>query len=322
MSDSVLLWGGFNAVVVVLLALDLGILTRKDREISFKESLIWSGVWTALALVFNLVLWAVWPEHGIGEGLKPGDAAMQFFTGYLIERALSIDNLFVFIIIFSFFQVPKRLQYQVLFWGIIGALILRAIFIFAGAAIIERFEWTLYLFGAFLVFTGYKLAVQKETKFNPDKNPGLRLMRRVMPVAGEYHGKKYFIKKQHKLTATPLAAVLIVVAFTDLIFALDSIPAIFAVTHNTFIVYTSNIFAVLGLRALYFAVAELVHLFHFLNYGLCVVLIFIGLKMLLAKWVHMNVGLSLIIVFAVLTISVVASVIWPEQKGETKGNAD
>ncbi len=315
MNHETLLWVAFNLVVVALMALDLGVHSRGKHEVSPKDSLLWSAGWMLVALLFNLGIWLWWPQPVQPGDLKPGDAAMQFFTGYLIERALSIDNLFVFIVIFAHFRVRKAEQFKVLFWGIIGALVLRAVFIFGGAAIIHRFEWTIFLFGAFLVYTGIRLALEKNKEIEVENNPIIKFLNRHLRTTDKYHGGKYFVKIDGKRFATPLVTVLAAVAVTDLVFALDSIPAIFAVTRDTFIVYSSNIFAVLGLRALYFAVSELVQKFHLLAYGLAVVLVFVGAKMLLQSVLEIGVAVSLFVVVGVLVAAVVASLLWPAKKG-------
>jgi len=275
-------WVGFNVVVLAILALDLGVLHRRSEKVSLKEAASWSAVWVALSLGFAF---AIYQTMGKESGL-------EFLTGYLIEYALSVDNIFVFVLIFTYFKVPEKYQHRVLFWGIIGALVLRGVMIVAGSALVTRFAWTLYIFGAFLVFTGVKMAFQKdEDVYNPERDPILRLARRLVPVTDDYHGDKFFIRQPGKTgrlryAATPLFIVLLIVDTTDIIFATDSIPAIFAVTRDPFIVYTSNICAVLGLRALYFLLASVVDKFVYLKLGLSLVLVFIGGKMLLEHFVH------------------------------------
>jgi tellurite resistance protein TerC len=296
-------WVGFNVVVLAILALDLGVLHRKSEKVSLKEAAIWSGVWVALSLSFAF---AIYRTMGRQSGL-------EFLTGYLIEYALSVDNIFVFVLIFSYFSVPEKYQHRVLFWGIIGALVLRGVMIVAGSALVTRFSWTLYIFGAFLVFTGLKMALQKdEAVYNPERDPVLRLSRRLMPVTTEYRGDKFFVREPDaggriRTAATPLFIVLMIVDTTDIIFATDSIPAIFAVTRDPFIVYTSNICAVLGLRALYFLLANVVDKFVYLKLGLSVVLIFIGAKMLLEQLIHIPILASLGVVAVVLGTSILAS---------------
>jgi tellurite resistance protein TerC len=300
-------WVGFNVVVLAILALDLGVLHRRSEKVSLKEAATWSAVWVALSLGFAF---AVYQTMGKESGL-------EFLTGYLIEYALSVDNIFVFVLIFTYFGVPEKYQHRVLFWGIIGALLLRGVMIIAGSALVARFSWSLYIFGAFLVFTGLRMALQKdEDVYNPERDPILRLARRLVPVTEDYHGDKFFVRQPGKkgrsrYAATPLFIVLLIVDTTDIIFATDSIPAIFAVTRDPFIVYTSNICAVLGLRALYFLLASVVDKFVYLKLGLSLVLVFIGGKMLLEHFVHLPIVASLGVVGAVLAASIVASLRWP-----------
>ena len=303
------LWGwiGFNVVVLAILALDLGVLHRREAKVSVREAATWSGVWVGLSLCFAF---AVYRTMGRESGL-------EFLTGYLIEYALSVDNIFVFVLIFSYFNVPEKYQHRVLFWGIVGALVLRGVMIVAGSALVTRFSWTLYIFGAFLVFTGLRMALQKDdAAYNPEHDPVLRLSRKLLPVTNDYHGDSFFVRRLDKdgtsrLAATPLFIVMVIVNTTDIIFATDSIPAIFAVTRDPFIVYTSNICAVLGLRALYFLLAGVVDKFVYLKLGLSIILIFIGLKMLLEAFVHIPIVASLGVVGAVLGTSIFASVKWP-----------
>jgi tellurite resistance protein TerC len=303
------LWGWiwFNVAVLAILALDLGVLHRKSSKVSLKEAAIWSGVWVALSLCFALAIyWNMGKESGL-----------EFLTGYLIEYALSVDNIFVFVLIFSYFSVPEKYQHRVLFWGIIGALVLRGVMIVAGSALVTRFAWTLYIFGAFLVFTGLRMALQKDdAAYNPERDPILRLARKLIPVTPDYRGDKFFVKEPDKtgkvrFSATPLFIVLIIVDTTDIIFATDSIPAIFAVTRDPFIVYTSNICAVLGLRALYFLLASVVDKFVYLKLGLSLVLVFIGAKMLLEHFLHIPIVAALGVVGLVLGSAIFASVKWP-----------
>jgi tellurite resistance protein TerC len=300
-------WVGFNVAVLAILALDLGVLHRRSSTVSLKEATTWSAVWVALSLSFAF---AIYRTMGKESGL-------EFLTGYLIEYALSVDNIFVFVLIFTYFNVPEKYQHRVLFWGIIGALLLRGVMIIAGSALVARFSWTLYIFGAFLVFTGLRMALQKsDDVYNPDRDPVLRLARKIIPVTTEYSGDKFFVKQPDRTgrlrhAATPLFIVLLIVDTTDIIFATDSIPAIFAVTRDPFIVYTSNICAVLGLRALYFLLAGVVDKFVYLKLGLSLVLIFIGGKMLLEHFVHLPIVASLGVVGAVLAASILASLRWP-----------
>ena len=306
------LWGwiGFNAAVLAILALDLGVLHRKAEKVSLKESAAWSAVWVTLSLSFAFGVYRTLGRQ----------AGLEFLTGYLIEYALSVDNIFVFVMIFSYFNVPAKYQHRVLFWGIIGALVLRGVMIVVGAALVARFAWTLYIFGAFLLITGVKMAIQKDNvAYDPEKDPVLRLARRILPVTHEYHGDKFFVQQPDKTgkirwTATPLFIVLVLVDTTDVVFATDSIPAIFAVTRDPFIIYTSNICAVLGLRALYFLLASVVDKFAYLKLGLSLVLIFIGAKMLLEHFIHIPIIASLGVVAAVLLASVIASLQWPRER--------
>jgi tellurite resistance protein TerC len=308
------LWGwiGFNVVVLALLGLDLGVLHRRSAKVSLKEAAGWTAVWVALSLCYAF---AVYWNMGRQAGL-------EFLTGYLIEFALSVDNIFVFVMIFSYFRVPEEYQHRVLFWGIIGALVLRGIMIVAGSALVTRFSWTLYIFGAFLVFTGVRMAMQKdEPAYNPEHDPVLRLARRLIPVTNQYSGHYFFAHTLDKngkrsLAATPLFIVLLVVETTDIIFATDSIPAIFAVTRDPFIVYTSNVCAVLGLRALYFLLGGVVDKFAYLKLGLSIVLIFIGMKMLLEHFIHIPIVASLGVVGAVLASSILVSLRWPRRAPE------
>ena len=302
-------WIGFNVVVLAILALDLGVLHRRSEKVSLKEAAAWSAVWIALSLCFALAIYLTMGQ----------ESGLEFLTGYLIEYALSVDNIFVFVLIFSYFKVPEEYQHRVLFWGIIGALVLRGVMIVAGSVLVARFSWTLYVFGAFLVFTGIKMALQKdEAAYNPERDPILRLSRRLLPVTAEYRGDKFFVHEPDatgrlRYAATPLFIVLIIVDTTDVIFATDSIPAIFAVTRDPFIVYTSNICAVLGLRALYFLLAAVVDKFVYLKLGLSLVLIFIGAKMLLESFIHIPTLGSLGVVAAVLGASILASMRWPRE---------
>jgi tellurite resistance protein TerC len=294
---SLWLWVGFNAFILAMLALDLGVFHRKSHEISVKEATIWSGVWIALAMVFNAGIWY----------FRGSEAGIQFFTGYLIEKSLSVDNIFVIALIFGFFAVPKIQQHRVLFWGILGALVMRAIFIVAGAALLARFHWIIYIFGAFLLFTGIKMALHRNEEIHPEHNPVLKLVRRLVPVTNDYHGGHFFIRNAGKLMATPLFLVLVLVETTDLIFAVDSIPAIFAVTEDPFLVYTSNIFAILGLRSLYFVLAGVMDKFVYLKLGLSAILVFVGAKMLLTEIYKIPATVSLLVVVSMLAVAVVAS---------------
>jgi len=284
-------------VVVVMLILDLGVFHRKAHVIRIKEALIWSAVWISLALLFNI---GVFFWFG-------SEKALLFLTGYLIEESLSVDNLFVFMVIFSYFKVPPIYQHRVLFWGILGALIMRAVFIFTGVTLITKFHWLIYIFGVFLIVTGIRMIFQTETEVHPERNPVLKLFRKIMPISDTYQNGKFFIKQAGRTLATPLFVVLLVVETSDVMFALDSIPAIFAITVDPFIVYSSNIFAILGLRSLYFALAGIMGLFQYLHYGLSAILIFVGIKMMIAEFYKMPVGIALGVVAAILLISILAS---------------
>lgn len=296
---SPLLWGGFVIFVLAMLALDLGVFHRKAHEVPLKEALVWSVVWITLALVFNVGVYYWF-------GTEP---ALQFLTGYLIEKALSVDNLFVFLVIFGYFGVPKAYQHRVLFWGILGALVMRAIFIGLGAALLQSFHWIIYVFGAILVLTGIKLLVQRNEEMHPERNPMYRLAAKVLPSTREYHGSKFFVKQAGKWVVTPLFLVLVMVEATDVVFAVDSIPAIFAITSDPFLVFTSNIFAILGLRALYFLLAGIMSRFVYLKVGLALVLCFVGVKMLIVDFYKVPIVLSLGVVVLLLGGSIVASLI-------------
>lgn len=297
-------WIGFNAMVLLLLALDLGVFNRKAHAVSVKEALGWSAVWISLAVGF-----------GAWIGVEMGRASMlEFYAGYLVEQALSVDNLFVFILIFGYFRIAPELQHRVLFWGILGALLMRGAMIGAGAVLIERFHWIIYVFGAFLVYTGIKMAFGGDSEIEPEANPVIKLVRRVMPVTTRFHGERFFIREPGpggvmRRSATPLFVVLLLVETTDVVFALDSIPAIFGVTRNPFLVYTSNVFAILGLRSMYFVLASVIGKFHLLKYGLSVVLAFVGVKMLLSEKFPIGIGISLGVVAGVLITSVLLSLV-------------
>jgi tellurite resistance protein TerC len=304
MTESIWLWVGFNGFVLAMLALDLGVFHRKAHVVSLKESLTWTAVWIGLALLFNAWIW-----HHDGS-----TKAVQFFTGYVIEKSLSVDNVFVFALLFSYFAVPPLYQHKVLFWGVLGALVMRAIMIAAGAALIAKFAWILYVFGAFLILTGIKMIVKREEEIHPERNPVVRWFKKLMPVTPEYRGDKFFVRENGIRTATPLFVVLLLVEFSDLIFAVDSIPAIFAVTTDPFIVYTSNVFAILGLRSLYFALAGVMDKFHYLKIGLGVVLTFVGVKMLVAHtaW-KLDTLVALGVIVLILAVSVVWSLVCPKK---------
>ena len=291
------LWLGFTGLVLALLALDLGVFHRDAHPVGFREALIWTSVWIGLAGVFNLWLAAA---YGSERGL-------EFLTGYLIEKALAVDNIFIFLLIFSAFAVPAAYVHRVLFWGILGALVMRAVFIVLGAALLERFHWILYVFGAFLVVTGVRLLFQSETEMHPERNPLYRTFARLIPSVSEYHGPAFTVRRAGRLYATPLLLVLVCIETSDLIFAVDSIPAIFAVTKDPFIVYTSNIFAILGLRSMFFLLAGVMDRFHYLKVGLALVLAFVGTKMLLADVYEIPIGWSLAAIATILGAAIVAS---------------
>ena len=310
MSDSALLWVGFNVFVLIMLALDLGVFHRKSHEVSVKEALTWTGVWIVLSLAFNVFIYYYFDE----------EFAVQFLTGYLIEKSLSVDNIFVIILIFSYFHVPSQYQHKVLFLGILGALVMRAIFIFAGIELIHRFHWLIYIFGGFLIITGIRMLFSGDTKIDPEKNFFVRMVRKIMPVTNDYVDDKFFTRVDGALWATPLFLTLVVIEATDLIFAVDSIPAILAISEEPFIVYTSNAFAILGLRSLYFALAGIEKYFKYLKYGLALILVFVGSKMAMAQWFKIPVEISLLVIAVILGVSMVASV--RKSKKEIKNKPD
>jgi tellurite resistance protein TerC len=295
--DPVFLWVGFILLIVVFLLIDLGIFNRKAHAISIKEALSWAAVWFTLAMLFN-----VWIYYQFGQ-----DPALQFLTGYLIEKSLSVDNLFVFLLIFTAFSIPAVYQHRILFWGIVGAIILRGFFIGVGSALLDHFEWVFYIFGAVLVYGAYRMQFNKEEKFDPDKSWIVRMVRKIVPVSTKLDGKKFFIKEHGRTAITVLLLTLIVIELTDVVFAFDSIPAIFAITTDPFLVFTSNIFAILGLRSLYFVLAAIAGMFQYLKTGLAVILLFIGIKLLVRQYYHIPTMVSLIVIIAVLAISIVAS---------------
>jgi len=302
--EQMLPWIGFNLFVVLMLAIDLFVLHRKAHEVEFKEALTFSCICVGLAIAFNIGIY-FWRGH---------HDALTFLTGYLIEQSLSVDNLFVFLLILSYFRVPVAYQHEVLFWGILGALVMRLIFILAGVALIEKFHFIIYVFGAILIFSGIKLAFEKDKEVHPEHNPVLKLFRRMMPVTENYEGQKFFIRRAGRLFATPLFVVLIAIETTDVIFAVDSVPAVLAITRDSFIVYTSNVFAILGLRSMYFVLAKVMKLFHHLHYGLSIILIFVGIKMLIADIFEIPIVASLLFVVLTLAASVIASLAWPSKK--------
>jgi tellurite resistance protein TerC len=307
MEQPIWLWVGFNLFVLAMLALDLGVFHRKSHVVSGREALTWSLVWISLSLVFNAAIYFFWDRLNPGSSYTNSEAALAFLTGYLIEKSLSVDNIFVFILIFSFFAVPLAYQHRVLFWGILGALVMRGILIVVGAVLIKEFHWIIYIFGAFLIFTGIRMARHQDNEVHPDQNPVVKFFRRFMPVAEKAEQGKFFVRQAGRLMATPLFLVLLVVESTDLVFAVDSIPAIFAVTEDPFIVYTSNVFAILGLRALYFLLANVMDKFQYLKLGLSAVLTFVGIKMVIMDFYKIPIGVSLGVVAGILTISILAS---------------
>ncbi|MBD1209988.1 MAG: TerC family protein [Ignavibacteria bacterium] len=302
MPEQLYWWIGFHIFIFLMLALDLGVFHRKSHTVTVREALTWSAVWISLALIFNAGVFFV----------RGYDSALEFLAGYLLEESLSVDNLFVFLLLFSYFKVPADYQHKVLFWGIVGALVMRALFIGIGAVLIAQFHYILYLFGIFLVITGVRMAFDKGDEVNPENNILVKVFRRFFPVSDKYDGSKFFTLENGERKATLLFIVLLIVEATDILFAVDSIPAVFAVTQDPFIVYTSNIFAILGLRSLYFALAGIMNLFHYLKFGLSIILSFIGVKMLIMDIYKIPIGAALGFVIFVLVASIVASKIWPQ----------
>ncbi len=290
-------WIGFNVFVLLMLVLDLGVFHRKSKEITVKDALIWTGVWVTMAFLFNIFVY-----YQLGE-----EKAFEFFTGYLIEKSLSVDNIFVMILIFSYFNVPAAYQHKVLFWGILGALVMRVGFILAGVELIHKFHWLIYIFGGFLVFTGIRILTQGDLKLEPEKNPVVKFVRKIFRVTPAFEGDKFFIKRDNLLWATPLFLVVVMIEVTDLVFAVDSIPAILAISEDAFIVYTSNVFAILGLRSLYFALAGIEKYFVYLKYGLSAILIFVGTKMCIADIYKVPIEISLAFIILTLAVAVLAS---------------
>lgn len=312
MSESFVLWSVFNLFVLGMLALDLGVFHRKSHEVGVREALTWTGVWITLAMAFNIFLYYYFDK----------ETAIEFFTGYLIEKSLSIDNIFVMIMIFSYFQVPSAYQHKVLFWGILGALVMRVIFILTGIELIHRFHWLIYIFGGFLVITGIRMLTSGDTKLEPERNPLVKLARRIFPFTNSYEGDQFFVKRDNKLWATPLFLVVILIEATDLIFAVDSIPAILAISDDSFIVYTSNVFAILGLRSLYFALSGIEKYFQYLKYGLSAILIFVGVKMCITDFYKIPIDLSLILIVFILTLAMLASVAFRTNPNRGGNNMD
>jgi tellurite resistance protein TerC len=291
------IWAAFVAFVIAMLAIDLLVFHRKAHAVSMKEAAAWSAVWMVLGITFGFVIWAWMGGHAAGE----------YFAGYLIEKSLSVDNIFVFALLFSYFAVPAELQHRVLFWGVLGALVFRALFIAGGAALLENFHWTIYIFGGFLVVTGIRMALHTDEEVHPERNPVLNLMRRAVPITSDYRGQAFFVKEAGKRLATPLFAVLVVVETTDIVFAIDSIPAIFAITRDTFIVFTSNAFAILGLRALYFLLAGMIGRFRYLKPALALILVYVGIKMLISDFYKIPTLASLSFIAVTLTVAMLVS---------------
>jgi tellurite resistance protein TerC len=317
MPNNWIFWILFLLFVFAMLALDLGVFHRKKHEVRFREAIGWTLVWVTLAGVFAILLYYF--GHTItGVATKPSsEMSLEFITGYLIEESLSVDNLFVFLVIFRYFAVPRKYQHGVLLWGVIGALVMRGIFILVGIKLLNAFSWIIYVFGAILIYSGIKLFRHDSGEINPEANIVLRWFRKLFRVTRDYEGEKFFVLRQGVRYATPLAVVLVLIETTDLLFATDSIPAVLAVTREPFIVFTSNVFAILGLRSLYFALAGMMELFHLLHYGLSIILIFIGLKMLASGFVHIPIGVALGVVVGVLVISIVLSLLFPKKATST-----
>jgi tellurite resistance protein TerC len=305
MENTPLFWLAFTAFVIGLLLLDLLVFNRKAHEIKLREALGWSAFWVALSLCFNLLVYRTMGHQ----------AGMQWLAGYLVEKALSVDNLFVFLLIFNYFKVPAQYQHRILFWGVLGALVLRAVFILVGGALLAKFHFLLYFLGAFLVYTGIRMGASGEqVEIDPDSNPVVRFLARHLPITRQLDGGRFFVRREGLRFATPLLVVLVMVETTDVVFAVDSIPAILAITRDTFVVFTSNVFALLGLRAMYFALASMMRLFHYLHYGLSLILVFIGAKILLENVVPISMPLALGVVGSLLLLSVLASLVWPKKE--------
>jgi tellurite resistance protein TerC len=295
-------WILFTLFILAMLALDLGVFNRKAHVIGFKEALLWTSFWVSLALLFGVGVYYFYGHH----------KALEYFTGYIIEYSLSVDNLFVFLLIFQYFRVPHKLEHKALFWGILLALITRAVFILAGVVLINKFHWIIYIFGAFLIYTAARIALGKGREIHPGKNILVRLLRKIMPVTRNYQEGHFFVIKRGVRFATPLLAVILALETTDIIFAVDSIPAILAITKDPFIIYTSNVFAILGLRSLFFAISGIMRIFHHLQYGLVAVLSFVGIKMLISDFYKIPINISLAVIASALALSIVASLIWPK----------
>lgn len=302
MSGELIVWGIFSVVILGMLFLDLAVFHREEHEVSLREALIWTGIWIVLGLLFSLFIYT---QKGL-------DATLAYLAGYLVEKSLSLDNIFVFQVIFTYFAVPAKYRHKILFWGVVGALVMRGVFIVAGLALIKMFHWVVYVLGLLLVYTGIRMVTEHGKSIEPERNPVIRLARRFIPMTSHYEGGRFFVRKDGRLYATPLLAVLLVVESTDVVFAVDSIPAIMALTTDPVIIYTSNVFALLGLRALYFALSGLLQLFHYLNYGLSVILVFVGVKMLISGFYKIPTWIALLVVVITLTASIVASLCWPK----------
>lgn len=310
-----ILWSGFILLILLLLALDLGVFNKKAHVIGIKEALYWSAFWIILSLLFALAVYYIYEHHWFNVGIENKNildgkqAALQYITGYLIEKTLSLDNIFVIALIFSYFGVEARYQHRVLFWGILGAIVLRGIMILAGSVLISEFDWMIYVFGGFLVFTAVKMLVSSNHKVEPDKNPLVKIARKFYPVTNSFHGMHFTVKENGRTFITPLFIALLVVEGSDVVFAVDSIPAIFAITKDPFIVFTSNIFAILGLRSLYFALAAMIDRFYYLKYSLVAILGYVGIKMIISPFYHINALYSLIVISAVLLAGIISSVV-------------
>ena len=319
MDQQLVAWGGFLIFVLAMLALDLGILNRKAHVIGMREAIVWSIFWTVVAIIFNIYVYYT-------RGTKDG---IDFLTGYILERSLSLDNLFVFLMIFNYFAVHGKYQHRVLFWGIIGALVFRAIFIGSGITLLRMFHWTIYIMGGFLIYTGVKMGLAKDDSLEPEKNPVVRLCSKYLPMTNKYVDGNFFARVDGKLMATPMFVVLLLVETSDIVFAFDSVPAILAITLDPYVVFTSNVMAILGMRALYFALAAMYAIFHYLKVGLSIVLVLIGLKMIASDFVHLPVWLTLTLVVVIVTVSIVASILIPrkeepgkEPSSETAGHSE
>jgi len=312
--NEISLWIGFIIFVLVMLFLDLKVFHRKSEKVSVKNALVWSAIWIAMALAFGVGIYLLWGH----------ETGLQYFTGYLVEKSLSVDNLFVFLMVFSYFCVKEEYQHRVLFWGVLGAIVMRAAFIFAGIGLLNALGWVIYIFGAFLVYTGVRMAFKKGGKVEAEHNPVLRLVRRIFPVTKDYHEEKFFIVEDGIRKATPLLLVLVLIETTDIVFALDSVPAVLSVTKDSFIVFSSNIFAIMGLRSLYFALCGVLQKLRYLHYGLAAILVFLGVKMLIGEFVEIPILLSLCIIAVILVVAVTASLEWsrrnpqPVPEGECK----